>query len=123
MTRVNVVRPSTLCNKHLMAEYREMPRLVKNLETSLNRKNTPFNLDEIPNAYKLGTGHVKFFFDKFKFLHNRHIELRKELLERGYNLTDTDSDIFTKVPMEYYNDYQPTEHAIMLKEERIQLCI
>jgi len=104
-----------------MAEYREMPRLVKNLETSLNRKSNPFSFDEIPNQYKLGSGHVKFFFDKFKYLYKRHIKLRSELIIRGYNLSESNSDIFKSVPNEYYNDYNPTIEAIAINEERIAL--
>lgn len=102
-----------------MAEYREMPRLVKNLEKSLNRKSTPFSLEEIPKEYKLGAGHVKFFFDKFKYLYNRHRALRAELLSRGYNLSNNNSNIFKTVNSKFYNDYIPTEEAIKLNEDRI----
>ena len=60
MTRINVVPVKELTNKHLVAEYREIMRLPKNLNTSLNRKGKPFNMNEIPEDYVLGSGHVKF---------------------------------------------------------------
>ena len=121
MTRINVVPVEELTNKHLFAEWREMPRLVKNLEQSLNRKGKPFSLEEIPSEYKLGAGHVKFFFDKFKFLHDRHKKLTEELLKRGYNLSHTDSNLFANVDTIWYNDYTPTEEALRLNRERIKL--
>lgn len=120
MTRINIVPVQELTNKHLFAEWREMPRLVKNLNTSLNRKGKPFSKDEIPTAYKLGTGHVKFFYDKFLFLHKRHKELTNELLKRGYNLSHTDSNIFASVDKIWYNDYNPTDEAIKINRERIK---
>lgn len=120
MTRVNVVPPKELCNQHLSAEWREMPRIVGELNRSLNRKSKPFNTKEIPEDYVLGKGHVKFFFDKFKFLHQRHISLTKELLERGFKLNLTNSDVFTTVDTQWYNDYEPTQNAKEINRQRIQ---
>lgn len=119
MTRINVVPVTELCNAHLMAEFREMPRLVHNLNQSLNRKGKPFSLTEIAPEYLLGAGHVKFFFNKFKFLHQRHQQITQELLKRGYQLTQTDSEIFTQVDSEFYGDYEPTQEAIQLNRQRI----
>lgn len=121
MTRINVVPVTELCNKHLHAEHREMPRLVGNLQKSLNRKSKPFSMTEIPTEYKLGTGHVKFFMDKFAFLHKRHKELTQELLRRGYNLSNTCSDLFASVDKMWYNDYEPTTEAMEINRERIKL--
>lgn len=120
MTRINCVPPEELTNKHLFAEWREMPRLVKNLETSLNRKTKPFSQDEIPESYTLGKGHVKFFYNKFKWLHERHRHITQLLLDRNYSLSHTDSDVFTRVPEEYYNDWSPTETAMQINRERIK---
>lgn len=119
MTRINVIPVSELCNKHLFSEWREMPRLVTNLKASLSRKSKPFQLDEIPPEYKLGAGHVKFFFDKFQFLHERHKQLTQELLNRGYKLSHTDSSIFSQVDIEWYGNYIPTSEAMRLNRERI----
>ena len=120
MTRINVVPVQELCNKHLFAEWREMPRLVTNLNQSLNRKSKPFSVSEISPEYILGKGHVKFFFDKFKYLHNRHIELTNELIRRGYNLSISDSSLFASVEPQWYNDYIPTNEALELNRERIK---
>lgn len=119
MTRVNVVDPRSLCNKHLLAEWREMPRVVSSLNKSLNRKSKPFSTAEIKSSYTLGAGHVKFFFNKFKYLHRRHKQLTSELLSRGFSLSTTDSNIFSTVDKTWYNDWTPTQKDIDLNVQRI----
>lgn len=119
MTRINIIPVSELSNQHLFAEWREMPRLVGNLQKSLNRKNLPFKDSEIPSLYTLGKGHVKFFYDKFKYLHDRHKEITKELIKRNYKLSISDSDCFKNVPSKYYNDYTPTNFEMDLNRARI----
>lgn len=119
MTRINVVPVTDLSTKHLVAEYREIARLPNNLRTSLNRKGKQFSYSEIPNSYTLGKGHVKFFYDKMKFLQNRFEQLVTEMLRRGYNPMFRDSTIFIPDNIKFYNDYVPTEEAIKINMERI----
>lgn len=119
MTRINCVPIEELTDKHLFAEWREMPRLVKNLQKSLNRPGKPFDLREIPEKYCLGSGHVKFFYNKFKWLHKRHQKITKLLLSKGYNLSHTNSDVFTQVPPWCYNDWEPNSADREINRERI----
>ena len=118
MTRINLIEPKELSTKHLIAEYREITRLPKNLKQSLNRKTKPFSLEEIPKDYVLGKGHVKFFFNKMQFLKNRFESLVDEMLRRGYNPTYKDSSIFN-CDEQFMNDYTPTENALKINKERI----
>lgn len=118
MTRINVIPVKELCNQHLFAEWREMPRIVDSLTKSLSRKKL-FNEKEIPERYVLGKGHVKFFYDKFKFLHKRHMLITKELLKRGYVLSKKDSNIFKKVEQIRYKDWYPSEEEIKINRERV----
>lgn len=120
MTRINVVPVHELCNKHLFAEWREMPRVVSSLRKSLNRKSKAFDMSEIPPEYVLGKGHVKFFFDKMQYLHNRHKELTDELLKRGYRINTVDSSIFQLVDDKWYNGYSPSVKDMELNRERIK---
>jgi deoxyribonuclease (pyrimidine dimer) len=121
MTRINVVDPKELSRQHLIAEYREITRLPGNLYDWLNRKSKPPSFDEIPVEYKLGTGHVKFFYNKFKFLEKRFGSIINEMLERGYHPNFTDSGIFRRgIDSIYYNDYVPTEQAIEINRQRIK---
>lgn len=101
-----------------MAEYREITRLPGNLKKSLERKTKPFSSLEIPPEYVLGSGHVKFFYDKMFFLQKRFESLVEEMLTRGYNPKFTDSSIF-KVDTRFYNDYTPTNTALELNRARI----
>lgn len=119
MTRINVVRVEELSREHLVAEYREIMRLPGNLKAWLNRKTKPPSFDEIPVEYKLGTGHVKFFYTRFLFLQKRFESLVQEMQARGYNPKFTDSSIFV-VDKLYYNDYTPTEAAIEINRARIK---
>lgn len=119
MTRINVVNPSELSREHLVAEYREIMRLPGNLKSWLNRKTKPPSFDEIPLEYKLGTGHVKYFYNKFLFLQKRFESLVLEMQARGYNPKFTDSSIFV-VDKLYYNDYTPTKEAIEINRVRIK---
>jgi deoxyribonuclease (pyrimidine dimer) len=119
MTRINVVPPSELSRQHLVAEYREITRLPGNLNAWLNRKTKPHDFKEIPADYKLGTGHVKFFYNKFQYLEKRFEAIIEEMLSRGYHPNFTDSSIFKRVDNLYYNDYNPTMEAIEINRERI----
>lgn len=120
MTRVNVIPVHELTREHLIAEYKEIMRLPNNLKKSLNRKSKPFSRDEIPEEYKMGKGHVKFFYDKMKFLQNRFEQLIAEMDRRGYTANFTDSSIFANCPAIWYNDYVPTKEAMEINRQRIQ---
>lgn len=119
MTRINLVPPEDLSVKHLVAEYREITRLPKNLEKSLSRKSKPFSLAEIPSEYTLGKGHVIFFYNKMRFLQERFEKLVAEMLRRGYNPIYRDSSIFIPKDSVYYKNYNPTEKEIELNKKRI----
>ncbi len=111
MTRINVVPPAELCDQHLLAEYRELTRIPN---TVLRGK---FSLESQPADYKLGTGHVKFFYDKMVFLYRRYVLLRGECLLRGFNVTDRWPD--GEFPDELRNNYTPTEAALLANRARI----
>jgi deoxyribonuclease (pyrimidine dimer) len=119
MTRINVIPPQELVDKHLVAEYREIMRLPGNLEKSLNKK-SGFSFDEIPSEYVLGPGHVKFFFDKMQFLDFRFKCLCDEMENRGFKPNFKDFDGFRKCDPMFYNDWSPDENAIKLNKQRIK---
>lgn len=111
MTRINVVPVEELCNQHLFAEWREMPRVVSYLKKAKNK--------DIPPKYVLGQGHVRFFYDKFFWLYKRHRQLTMELINRGYKLSCTDSDIFLVVDEENFKDWNPTQDDMVLNRMRL----
>lgn len=120
MTRINVVPVEELENIHLMAEYRELPRifgLAKNYYQSPKRDDKT-----IPPAYILGTGHVKFFYNKLLWLSQRQDKIIVELLKRGYQINHVNSSQLLKdCPLDYCNDYIVTDDALALNRARISL--
>ena len=122
MTRINIIPVKELTDQHLIAEYREIFMVGSALQRSLNSKK--WNPKKIPETFRLGTGHVMFFYDKGKYLYKRYNQIREEMITRGFN-PDEDR-VFKKIqfPKEYYNDWIPSksDQEIIRKriEERIQ---
>jgi hypothetical protein len=84
------------------------------LAKALNRKSKLFTMEEIPEKYVRGTGHVKFFLDKFHFLKDRQESLIRECQDRGINVKFTDASFLAEVPYEFFNWYEPTKEEIEL---------
>ena len=83
MTRINVaVKPIELTDKHLIAEHREMKRIPNVIIKG------KFNMLGMPDKFTLGPGHVKFFYNKIKYLHDRYKAIYEECLRRGFNVTN-----------------------------------
>ncbi|GAG54685.1 unnamed protein product [marine sediment metagenome] len=125
MTRINVVPVQELTNKHLMAEYRELPRSMRRAVLAAYKGKQPGDVKIAPE-YKLGTGHELFFVDKCKWLYDRWVLLRDELLKRGYNLSDQFQQIvigrarhIRKHAKQFYGEYLPTGNARMINRQRI----
>lgn len=118
MTRINVVPPSELHQKHLVAEYREIARVF-----ALSRK-AQFDVmrgkKDLPKEYTLGTGHVLFFYNKLNFILNRYKSLTEEMRNRGYSPNPiADIDLVSKIDKKMFGDYIPTEDAIKINRARI----
>ena len=88
MTRINLVDPNMLTDKHLLAEYRELPRVFTAVKTAIAKGNCPADYN-IPQRYKLGTGHVTFFYNKCTWLASRYCQIVAVLKDRGYSLDST----------------------------------
>jgi len=79
VTRINCIEPSELTDQHLLAEYRELPRIFA-LARALKPK-------EEVERYRLGSGHVRFFYPRTGFLAQRQKELISECLRRGFQIS------------------------------------
>jgi len=112
MTRINLVDPSELCDQHLLAEHRELTRIPNAVARGR------FSLVGQPADYKLGEGHVRFFFDKLAFLQRRYAALHEECLARGFRVQNIWPQDLPDNPS-LWQDYQPTEQALALNRERI----
>ena len=114
MTRINCVPVSELSRQHLLAEYRELPRVF-----ALARKAHCMRRKvAAPEAYTLGTGHVKFFYQRLGYCSRRFHELREEMVLRGYKPKYDDAP-FVLVPAEWQRDWEPDAAALAINRRRI----
>jgi deoxyribonuclease (pyrimidine dimer) len=114
MTRINAgIPPKALTDQHLLAEHREIKRLPAVF--AKNPKPTG-----IPKKFTLGTGHVKFFFNKGKYTLRRYKLLYKECINRDFEITDYSQnwEVYKRHP-KYNKDYKETTEAVQLLIERI----
>jgi deoxyribonuclease (pyrimidine dimer) len=122
MTRINVVPPKELTSAHLVAEYREILRLPNLVRRRVEAGYTPERI-KAPEHYTLGTGHVKFFYDKLLWISERHIALVNEMKRRGYSPQFTDNMRHTHrdIPGEWWGDWGPDKEALRINRERISV--
>lgn len=108
MTRINIVPVEELSDQWLIAEYRELPRVLKG----------NFSIENAPITYKLGTGHVKWARKYGLFTVNRYNSILKEMAYRGFkpHFFNTLAHYLTK---EIANDYKVTQNDIKISKERL----
>lgn len=114
MTRINCgIPPEKLSDKHLIAEHREIKRIPNQISKG------KYSLKGQPTEFKLGEGHVKFFYDKLLFLKKRYDSIYLECKKRGFNVTYF-GGAWNNVPKEFLKDYKPTKKDILLVKKRIK---
>lgn len=123
MTRINVIEPSELTNKHLMGELHEITRVYGLVRKAQDRKINKYNFkDRIkqPSAYTMGTGHVYFMYDKLGFITNRYYALNAEAKNRGFNVNPIDKEqLMSGIQTWWFGDYKPTQDAVEINRKRI----
>jgi len=113
MTRINVgIQPVELTDQHLIAEHREIKRIPNCVAKG------KYNMDGIPDKFKLGTGHVKFFYNKLLYLKFRYASLYAECIRRGFNVQNF-IGAWDNVPEELMNDYRVEKNDITIIKKRI----
>jgi len=118
MTRINLVPVQELADQHLMAEYRELPRIFGAVRKHVQDEKKVKDF-KISNTYLLGTGHVTFFYNKLQFLADRHYDLVLECLRRGIKISNTGLNDISDIPTEWCSTYIPTDKDIELSRSRI----
>lgn len=107
MTRINCVPVEQLTDKHLVAEYRELPRI----------SNAAKLVTDAPTHYKMGTGHMKFFYDKGEYLRRRfEDEIVPEMQRRGFA---TNYPNYRMHPAGLNHDWHPDRDAIATNLARL----
>lgn len=117
MTRINVVPVTELADKHLLAEYRELPRIFGASKKWHERGG---RVRDLPMTYRLGTGHVLFFYDKLLYCFARQRALVNECRKRGFNVKhEPTKDLIDWAPYYLLGSYLPTRAALRINRERI----
>lgn len=121
MTRINLVPVHELADQHLMAEYREITMVPAALRRSLRTKTPAAILKSIPANFTLNTGHVRFFYNKLRYLAWRYCCLTEELAARGYTLDKTREFKYTEFePFIPQEPWWPTVADMDIVRERIR---
>ncbi len=115
MTRINTCIPKALTDQHLIGEYNEIRRPVQ-LAINKYNKHAEKGFD-IPSTYRLGPGHVLFFYDKLKYIHKRFNAICDEMKVRGFNVNTGFDE--SRIPDRLYNDWEPTKEANDLLVNRL----
>lgn len=119
MTRINCIAPQDLSGPHLVAEYRELPRIFALVRAAIKRGEKPDD-PRNPKAYTLGKGHVRFFYPHLGFLIKRQQALIDEMLRRNYQPSyQSTAHLMQNIPVAWCKDWQPDETAIRINIERI----
>lgn len=113
MTRINVgYSPQLLSRQHLLAEHREMKRIPNTVASG------KAIIKDIPDTFRLGAGHVKFFYNKLGYLLERYKEVYQECQRRGFNVQNYES-AWSGVPSHLMGSYTPTPEDTKIISERI----
>lgn len=119
MTRINCIDPKMLTDKHLGAEYRELPRIFGLVRKAIDRGEVP-NDPRNPKAYTLGKGHCRFFYNRLGYLVSRQKQLCDECKRRGRKVSfDNIDSLVYNIPNEWMNDWVPDHTAIGINKQRI----
>lgn len=123
MTRINCIPVEELTDKHLGAEYRELPRLFGQIKKAIERGESPYDKRN-PKEYKLGTGHTRFFYNKLPWLVDRYRELVRECKRRGRVVNHPNPPDFVYGlffdHLHWWQTWTPTEEALAINRQRIK---
>ena len=112
-----------LADQHLVAEYREIFMVGSSLQRSLKSPNWPKRKDSLPKEFTLNKGHVTFFYNKGKYLHNRYLDLIEEMKRRGMNPDPSRKFKREQWPDELFSNWTPNENDLSVIRERIETKI
>ena len=123
MTRINLVPPEELSDQHLVAEYREIFMVGSSLQRSLRSPNWEKTKKSIPKQFTLNKGHVKFFYDKGKYLSERYDVLIKEMKRRKMRPDPLRTFKKEQWPDELFNTWKPNDYDLKVVRTRIEMKI
>ena len=120
MTRINLIEPIELSDQHLIAEYREIFMVGSSLQRSLKSPRWSKVKLNLPKSFTLNKGHVKFFYNKGKYLHDRYLKIITEMKRRGMNPDPSRKFKVEQWPKELYKNWIPEEKDLIIIRQRIK---
>ena len=118
MTRINLIPPESLHPKHLMAEIHELPRVFGLVRAFHDRRAT----EDLSahSKYKMGAGHVKFFYTRLGFLVDRYRALCDYAVALGWKINPVGADALTHgIPPKYLGAFHPSRTDISVNLGRL----
>lgn len=113
VTRINIdYQVKKLNTKMLLAEHREIKRIPNMIRSGKAR------LENIPNNFTLGKGHVKFFYNKLGYLLQRYNQIYAECIKRGFNVQNY-SESWNGIDSSLLGNFNPTQEDKQLIVDRI----
>lgn len=114
MTRINLIPVGELSDQHLLAEYRELPRIIKQEHIYIG---------DASDKYVLGKGHVKWAVKHGTFCLTRYYYICEEMKYRGFKVNYPYEDLAKiadgkQIDM-YSKMYLPNEGDIKISRDRI----
>lgn len=113
MVRINLLNPSYLTDQHLIAEYNEILMLIGFIQKYSS-------IENIPENYILGKGHINFFKNKLTYIKNRHKQIKQEMIKRKFKPTKTLKLNHKSITSKHKNNYKPTKQAKQLIKQRLK---
>ena len=114
MTRINVIAVKELSDQWLLAEYRELPRVILQQHIYIG---------DAPEKYCLGKGHVKWAVLHANYCLWRYYKICEEMKFRGfkvnYNYEDLDKYADDNQIRLYSKMYIPDENDIEINKQRL----
>jgi deoxyribonuclease (pyrimidine dimer) len=117
VTRINCVPVTLLTGPHLVAEYRELPRVYALAWEALDRGENPC---DHPDEYVLGPGHVRFFYSRLRYVRSRQVQLITEMQRRGYQPKFTKPHDIAPWPRGWRRGWEPPQTALEACWERLR---
>jgi hypothetical protein len=120
MTRINCVPVAELTNKHLVAEYRELPRVFGLVKRAQDRGAKAHHY-VWPESYTLGPGHLRFFYPRLLWCLFRQHSLVEEMKARGFMVRHDDPDQLAEgLRQEWFGGWAPMEADLELNRARLR---
>ena len=124
MTRINIIPIPKLSDQLLLNALGEETRILEKVVARIEKKKS---FSDIPPSFRLGIGHVRFFYNKCEYIFERYLLMRAEYMLRygkPYSidhlyLNQNRVDLICNLTPNLYQNYKPLKNDVRLVLDRI----